>query len=66
MPPLTPQQVVSLASPFIADLNGCPPLIPAGGLVNPIDVLNFAMALEYLEAAFYNINVPRFEHLLEL
>jgi hypothetical protein len=33
-------------------------LIPAGGLSNPIDVLNFALALEFLEAEFYNINVP--------
>ncbi len=57
---LTPQQVVSLAGPFIVDLNGGPPLIPAGGFTNAIQVLNFALALEYLEAAFYNINVPAF------
>jgi hypothetical protein len=56
--PLTPQQVVTLASPFIASLNGGPPLIPAGGLTNAIDILNFALALEYLEAEFYNLNVP--------
>ena len=63
--PLSAAQVVSIASPFFVDLNGGPPLIPAGGLSNPIDVLNFALALEYLESAFYDINVPRFAHLLE-
>lgn len=55
--PLTPQQVVDLASPFFADLNGGPPLLP---LTDPISVLNFALALEYLESTFYNINVPKF------
>ena len=58
--PLTPQQVVSLVSPFVANLNGGPPLIPSGGLTAPLDILNFALALEYLEAEFYNINVPKF------
>ncbi len=56
--PLTAQQVVNLASPFIASLNGGPPLIPAGGLSSPIDVLNFALALEFLESSYYDINVP--------
>ena len=56
--PLSPQQVVNIASPFIASLNGGPPLIPAAGLSNPIDVLNFALALEYLESQYYDINVP--------
>ncbi len=55
---LTPQQVVSLAGPFITSLNGGPPLIPAGGLVEPVNILNFALTLEYLESSFYNINVP--------
>ncbi|MDR3618005.1 MAG: ferritin-like domain-containing protein [Paludisphaera borealis] len=57
---LTPEEVVALAGPFVVDLNGGPPLIPAGGLQNPIDVLNFALALEFLEAEFYNLNVPKF------
>lgn len=58
--PLTPQEVVELASPFIQDLNGGPPLIPPDFETNPIAILNFAMALEFLESEFYNINVPKF------
>lgn len=56
--PLTQSAIVSAVSPFIASLNGGPD--PSGTLSNDTDILNFALLLEYLEATFYDTNVPKF------
>ncbi len=56
--PIAQADVVAAVSPFIASLNGGPD--PSGTLANDTDILNFALLLEFLEATFYNINVPKF------
>ena len=56
--PVSQADIVSAVSPFVASLNGGPD--PSGTLSNDTDILNFALLLEYLEATFYNLNVPKF------
>lgn len=56
--PISQGQIVTDVMPFIASLNGGPD--PSKPLRNDVDILNFALLLEYLEASFYDINVPRF------
>ena len=60
--PITDAEVRSRTSPYIASLNGGPPidyafLVSAN---NDIRIQNFALALEYLGREFYSINVPKF------
>lgn len=62
--PQTPMMVAQSVSQFFANPNL--PIYLAGQITNSRSVdndrriLKFALALEYLEREFYNLNVPRF------
>jgi hypothetical protein len=55
--PLPLDEIIKDVTPFIKSLNGGP---DPSKLNNDFDILNFALLLEFLEASFYNLNVPKF------
>ncbi len=60
--PFTIAQVIQNAGPYVASLNGGPPLSfdTTPSATNDLAIVNFALVLEELEQEFYNINVPKF------
>jgi len=56
--PLSASEVAARVAPFIADLNGGPPLTITPG--DDTSILNFTLVLDHLEAEFFNLNVPKY------
>jgi hypothetical protein len=59
--PLTQPEILARAMPFIASLNGgpVPGFSTTPSVANDINILNFALLLEFLERDYYNLNVSR-------
>lgn len=56
--PASQATLLANASPFIASLNGGPAVGFDPANPNDVAILNTALALEQLEATYYNLNVP--------